>query len=91
MENLTINKNNRNTNLYMKNKMYISNDKSLQLFLLSQHHNLPTQSHPGFKTMVQKLQKNGTSLAWQVTTSSMQLIVLHIDVQKSITCRSKTF
>ena len=30
------------TKLYVKNKMYIPNDKSLKLFLLKQHHNPPT-------------------------------------------------
>ena len=38
--------------LYVKDRMYMPNDNSLKLFLLQQHHNPPTQSHPGYKTML---------------------------------------
>ena len=38
--------------------MYVPNNKNLQLFLLQQHHDTPTQGHPGFKTMLKKLQEN---------------------------------
>lgn len=41
MRNLTINKNNDSKKLYVKNKMYIPNDKNLQLFLLQQYYNFP--------------------------------------------------
>ena len=44
--------------LYIKSRMYVPNDNSLKLFLLQQHHDLPAQGHPGYKTMLWKLLKN---------------------------------
>ena len=43
---------------YVKNKMYVLENKSLQLVLLQQHHNPPIHSHPGYKAMYQKIQAN---------------------------------
>ena len=36
----------------MKGKMYAPDDEKLKLFLLQQHHDLPIQSHPGYKAML---------------------------------------
>ena len=58
IENLTVEENKTSKRLYLRNKMYISNDKNLQLFLLQQHHELFTQDHLGFKSMLKKLQKD---------------------------------
>ena len=55
---LTLKGSGRNTRLYVKSKMYVPNDENLKLFLLQQHHNPPTQSHPGYKAMLWKLLKN---------------------------------
>ena len=37
--------------LYMKNKMYVPENKPLQLFLLQQHHNPLIHGHPGYKAI----------------------------------------
>ena len=58
MGNLTVESSGNGKRLYVKHRMYVPNDKNLQLFLLQQHHNSATQSHPRFKAMHQKLQKN---------------------------------
>ena len=44
--------------LYVKNRMYILENKLLQLFLLQQHHNSPIHSHLGYKAMYWKIQAN---------------------------------
>ena len=44
--------------LYVKGRMYVTNDESLKLFLLQQHHKPPTQGHPGYKAMLRKLLEN---------------------------------
>ena len=46
------------TRLYVKGKIYVPNDEKLRLFLLQQHHNPPTQGHPGYKAMLWKLLEN---------------------------------
>ena len=58
MRDLTVKNSGNSKRLYMKRRMYIPNDKNLQLFLLQQHHNLAIQKHPGFNAMQQKLLKN---------------------------------
>ena len=58
MGDLTLGGSGRSTRLYVKNKMYVPNDKDLKLFLLQQHHNPPTQGHPGYKAMLRKLLEN---------------------------------
>ena len=58
MEDLPLRGSGRSTRLYMKNKMYVPNDENLKIFLLQQHHNPPTQGHPGYKAMLQKLLEN---------------------------------
>ena len=40
-----------NRRLYVKNKIYIPENKLLQLFLLQQYHNPLIHSHPGYKAM----------------------------------------
>ena len=47
----------KNKQLYVKNRMYISENKLLQLFLLQQHHNPSIHGHTGYKTMYQKIQE----------------------------------
>ena len=47
----------KNEQLYMKNRMYVLENKPLQLFLLQQHHDPPIHGHPGYKAMYQKIQK----------------------------------
>ena len=42
----------RNVRLYVKDRMYIPSEEKLKLFLLQQHHNFPTQSHPGYEAML---------------------------------------
>ena len=44
--------------LYVKNRMYVSENKPLQLFLLQQHHDPPIYSHPEYKAMYWKIQAN---------------------------------
>ena len=44
--------------LYMKNRMYISENEVLQLHLLQQHHNSPIHGHPKYKAIYQKIQTN---------------------------------
>ena len=44
--------------LYVKNKMYISENEALQLHLLQQHHNSPIHSHLGYKMMYRMIQAN---------------------------------
>ena len=44
--------------LYVKNRMYVSENKLLQLFLLEQHYDSPIHGHPGYKAMYQKIQAN---------------------------------
>lgn len=58
MRDLIVEKSKTNKRLYPKNKMYVPNNKNLQLFLLQQDHNPPIYDHLEFKTMLQKLQKN---------------------------------
>ena len=60
MGDLTLRNNSRgeSVRLYVKDRMYILNDKSLKLFLLQQHHEPPTQGHPGYKAMLWKLLEN---------------------------------
>ena len=41
MEDLTLEGSEGSTELYVKDKMYVPNDKNLRLFLLQQHHNPP--------------------------------------------------
>ena len=43
--------------LYVKNKMYVPENKPLQLFLLQQHHDPPIHDHTGYKAMYQKIQE----------------------------------
>ena len=52
MGDLTLKGSEKSTRLYVKSKMYVPNDEKLKLFLLQQHHNPPTQSHPGYKSML---------------------------------------
>ena len=40
------------TRLYVKSRMYAPDDENLRLFLLQQHHDPPTQGHPGYKAML---------------------------------------
>ena len=40
------------TKLYIKSKIYVPDNKNLQLFLLQKHHNPLTQGHPGYKAML---------------------------------------
>ena len=40
-----------NKRLYVKNRMYLPENKVLQLHLLQQHHNPLIHEHPGYKTM----------------------------------------
>ena len=47
MEDLKI----ENKQLYMKNRMYVLENKPLQLFLLQQYHNPPIHDHSEYKTM----------------------------------------
>ena len=47
-----------NEQLYMKNRMYISENEALQLHLLQQYHNLLTHGHSGYKALYQKIQAN---------------------------------
>ena len=56
--NLMVERSGISKRLYLRRKMYAPNDKNLQLFLLQQHHDPPTQSHPGFKPILRKLQEN---------------------------------
>ena len=58
MGDLTLEGNKDSTRLYVKNRMYVPNDKNLRLFLLQQHHNPPIQGHPSYKNMLQKLLEN---------------------------------
>ena len=44
--------------LYVKNRMYVLENKALQLHLLQQHHNSPIYSHPEYKALYQKIQAN---------------------------------
>ena len=46
------------TRLYVKSKIYVPDDEKLRLFLLQQHHDLPNQGHPGYKSMLRKLLEN---------------------------------
>ena len=46
------------TRLYVKGKIYVPENENLRLFLLQQHHDLPTQGHPGYKTMLRKMLEN---------------------------------
>ena len=48
----------RSVRLYVKSRIYVPNDNSLKLFLLQQHHDPPTQGHPGYKAMLRKLLEN---------------------------------
>ena len=43
---------------YVKNRMYVPENKPLQLFLLQQHYDPSIHSHPGYKAMYQKIQAN---------------------------------
>ena len=43
--------------LYIKNRMYVSENKPLQLFLLQQHHNPPIHGHSGYKAIYRKIQE----------------------------------
>ena len=60
MRDLTLKNNGRreSVKLYVKDKMYVPSEEKLKLFLLQQHHNLPTQGHPSYKAMFQKLLEN---------------------------------
>ena len=58
MENLTLGGSGRNTRLYVKSRMYVPNNNNLQLFLLQQRYNQPTQGHSGYKAMLWKLLEN---------------------------------
>ena len=58
MKDLTLKGSGRSTKLYMKSKMYVPNNENLKLFLLQQHHDLPTQGHPGYKAMLWKILEN---------------------------------
>ena len=58
MGDLIITGSQRSTRLYVKGKMYVPNEEKLRLFLLQQHHDLPMQGHPGYKSMLRKLLKN---------------------------------
>ena len=40
------------TRLYVKDKMYVPNDKKIRLFLLQQHHNPLIQGHSEYKAML---------------------------------------
>ena len=51
MEDLKI----KNKQFYVKNRMYISENKPLQLFLLQQYHDSPIYGHPGYKAMYWKI------------------------------------
>ena len=55
MRDLKIGKNRR---LYVKNRIYVSENKLLQLFLLQQYHNPPIHSHSGYKAMYRTIQAN---------------------------------
>ena len=52
IENFTLEGSRRSTRLYVKEKMYTPNHKNLWLFLLQQHHNLPTQGHLTYKAVL---------------------------------------
>ena len=54
MENLKI----KNKQLYMKNRIYVSENEVLQLHLLQQHNNSPIHGHLGYKVLYQKIQTN---------------------------------
>ena len=58
MGDLTVEGSGTSKRLYLRSRMYVPNNENLQLFLLQQHHNPPTHGHPGFKTMLRKLQEN---------------------------------
>ena len=58
MGDLTLAGSGRSTRLYVKGKMYVPNEEKLRLFLLQQHHNPPTQGHPGYKFMLWKMLEN---------------------------------
>ena len=60
MGDLTLNNSGRgrSVRLYVKSKMYVPDDEKLRLFLLQQHHDPPTQGHPGYKAMLRKLLEN---------------------------------
>ena len=44
--------------LYLRRRMYVPSNENLHLFLLQQHHDPPAHGHPGFKSMLRKLQEN---------------------------------
>ena len=46
---------NRNK-LYIKRRLYISNDNELKICILQQHHDPPEQRHSSYKTMFQSMQ-----------------------------------
>ena len=52
MGDLTFAGSGRSTRLYVRGKMYVPNEEKLQLFLLQQHHNPPTQGHPEYKAIL---------------------------------------
>ena len=58
IKNLTVESSGNGKRLHMKRKMYVPNDKNLQLFLLQHYHTPPTHDHPGFKIILQKVQEN---------------------------------
>ena len=41
----------KNSRLYMQGKIYIPDNKNVQLYLLRQQHNPSEQGHPGYKAM----------------------------------------
>ena len=58
MGDLTISKNIGNKKLLVQRRMYVPENQKLQPFLLPQHHNPASQSHPGYKAIFQKLEEN---------------------------------
>ena len=48
----------RHERLYYKTRLFIPNFDKLKLRLLSDHHNLPKQGHPGYRGMYAKMMEN---------------------------------
>ena len=79
----------KNRCLYVKNRMYVLENKSLQLFLLQQYHNPLIHSHLGIKLCIRRYKRDISDLTWPNTANSTHLTAQCVDRPKHILFKSK--
>ena len=70
--------------LYVKRRLYIPDNNQLKVCMLRQHHDVPKQGYPGYKTIFQSMQ-NG--YFWSDMTKDYKRYAVNCGIY----CRTKSY